>query len=161
MPLQQSAGASTGDSIGNSSSTTQQNPASQPSVSTLAYQFYKYHIAFTAQIAGITANGTYPQTSNQVVNAIANQIIGVPNQPVDRINIPGRYHHAVQVSGTLASATVQVKGSVDGIEFNNIGSAIAANGITQITGLYQSFQFVVAAITGTTSFSITLMSTAQ
>ena len=64
------------------------------------------------------------------------------------MQVLGRIRHAIQVSGTF-TATVLVEGSLDGVNWDTLAS-VAAPGISQYTGLYQSIRVSVNAYTNGT-----------
>ena len=79
--------------------------------------------------------------------------------PQTPLNVTGRYYHAVQVTGIAGSDSFNIEGSLDGVNWNTVGSAIAANGITQFTGMFTYLRANKTAGTGTASI-VTVLSMA-
>lgn len=74
------------------------------------------------------------------------------------VDVMGRYYHAVQLTG-IGSDSIQVEGTIDGVNWVSVGSALSSNGISQFTGLFWQLR---ATKTGSSSATtvLTLLSVA-
>jgi hypothetical protein len=86
------------------------------------------------------------------------QAIGNPSTvPADTLGpgvpVYGRYYHAVQITALDGSDSFAIQGSLDGLNFVGITSltALAANGISQFTGLYKAIRAIRNSGTGVAS----------
>ncbi len=72
---------------------------------------------------------------------------------LDPIVVLARYYHAIQVSGLINAAdSVQIQVSFDGVTWANLGAAITANGVTQLTsGLYRLMKAVLTPVAASTT----------
>lgn len=61
-------------------------------------------------------------------------------------------------AGTVSAFSVQMQGSLDGVNFVNAGTAITAAGVTRITGVgpFRFVQAVLSGFTGTGTLTVTL-----
>jgi hypothetical protein len=79
-------------------------------------------------------------------SAVAAGVTGPP------LEVWGRNKHAVQVTGWSAGVSIQMQSSIDGTTWVNLGTAIAADGITQLPdGL---FGYIRAVVTGAPGASL-------
>lgn len=69
---------------------------------------------------------------------------------------------SVQAStvGTVTAFSVQLQGSDDGVNFVNAGSAVAAVGVTRVSGVgpFRFLQAVLSGFTGTGTLTVTVAS---
>lgn len=118
-----------------------------------AYYWKRTHPQTVTQ-ALITANGTYPSAT------FPTNIIGLD---VDSIPVEGYLYHSVQVTGTFNAASIQTQGSLDGVNYTNIGAAITTAAMFALNagGSFplKNIIFVITSVGASTSLTISVTST--
>jgi hypothetical protein len=71
------------------------------------------------------------------------------------IDVTGRLHYTMQVSGTFGAASVQLEGSLDGVTWQTIGTALTAAGAVSVANA--PYCFLRVHVSGATSPSVTVV----
>lgn len=122
-------------------------PANNTNIRDAAYRAFRLNVPIETYLTSDPANlvdqnyasatGTYPRG-----------LSGQSPYGGNVLYVLGRYYHSVQVYHLQASAiSVQIEGSLDGINWVSIGSAITGDGITTFTGIYKYIRASVNTLT--------------
>lgn len=92
------------------------------------------------------SNGGYAQATGIWYGGVPVQAGDVPDGQV--LPVAGRYKYALEVNPQqMTSFSCQLEGSIDGLNWYILGTAITAGGISQYTGAYKYMRLNITAYT--------------